>query len=75
MVQPFRFDRLQIRDDIIWKTISSILMWVIWKAQCKSVFDNVPHDAFVIIVEFWLLLIHTLCGQYKSFTENSNAIL
>ena len=24
MVQPFLFDRLQIRDDTIWKTISSI---------------------------------------------------
>ena len=31
MVQPFLFDMLQIRDDIIWKTISSILIWVIWK--------------------------------------------
>ena len=29
MVQPFQFDKLQIKDDIIWKTISSILMWVI----------------------------------------------
>ena len=26
MVQPFLFDTLQIRDDIIWKTNSSILM-------------------------------------------------
>ena len=32
MVQPFLFDKLQIRDDIIWKTISSILIWTIWKA-------------------------------------------
>ena len=29
MVQPFISDSLQFRDDIIWKTISSILMWVI----------------------------------------------
>ena len=29
MLQPFLFERLQIRDDIVWKTISSILMWVI----------------------------------------------
>ena len=32
MVQPFISDSLQFRDDIIWKTISSILMWVNWKA-------------------------------------------
>ena len=38
MVQPFLFDRLQFRDDIIWKTISSILMWVIWKAAMYTSF-------------------------------------
>ena len=52
MVQPFLIDSLQFRDDIIWKTISSILMWVIWKAQCTSIFDNATQDASVIIVEF-----------------------
>ena len=36
MVQPFLIDRLQIRDDIIWKTIPSILSWLIWKARCAS---------------------------------------
>ena len=63
-----------IRDDIIWETISSIMMWVIWKVQCTSFFDNLTHDASVIVVEFWLLLIHTLCGQYKSFTGNVDVI-
>ena len=36
MVQPFISDSLQFRDDIIWKTISSILMWVIWKVILNS---------------------------------------
>ena len=47
MVQPFISDNLQFRDDIIWKTITSILMWVIWKAQCTSIFDNATTDGFV----------------------------
>ena len=51
VVQPFLFDRLQMRDDIIWKTNSSILMWVIWKAQGVSVFDNVTHSASIIIAK------------------------
>ena len=38
-------------------------------------FDNVTHDASVIIAEIWLLLIHTLRGQYESFTSNVDAIL
>ena len=62
MVQPFISDSLQFRDDIIWKTISSILMWVIWKARCTSIFDNATQDVYVIIAEFLLLLIHTLRG-------------
>ena len=74
MVQPFISDSLQFRDDIIWKTISSVLMWVIWKARCASIFDNVTQDVAVIIAEFWLLLVHTLRGQYESFTGNADAI-
>ena len=50
-------------------------MWVIWKARCTSIFDNVTQDVVVIIVEFWLLLVHTLRGQYESFTGNADAIL
>ena len=49
-------------------------MWVIWKARCISVFDNATQDVSVIIAEFWLLLIHTLHGQYESFTGNADAI-
>ena len=52
MVHPFLIDRLQIQDEIIWKIISSILIWVIWKARCALVFDNVTHDVFAIVVEF-----------------------
>ena len=74
MVQPFTSDSLQFRDDIIWKTISSIVMWVIWKARCTSVFNNATQDVSVIIAEFWLLLIHTLHGQYESFTGNVDVI-
>ena len=48
-------------------------MWVIWKARCTSIFDN-TQDVYVIIVEFWLLLIHTLCSKYESFTGNVDAI-
>ena len=37
MVQvPFLIDCLQFRDDIIWKTISSLLMWVVLKAYIGS---------------------------------------
>ena len=74
MVQPFISDSLQFRDDIIWKRISSILMWVIWKAPCTLIFDNATQDDSVIIVEFWLILIHTLRGQYESFTGNVDVI-
>ena len=49
-------------------------MWVIWKAQCTLVFDNVTRDVYVMIVELWLLLIHTLRGQYKSFIGNAYVI-
>ena len=34
----------------------------------------ITHDAFVITIEFWLLLIHTLYGQYESFIGNVDVV-
>ena len=72
MVHLFLIDMLQIWDDINWKRTSSIL---IWKARCALVFDNVTQDVSAIILEFWLLFIHTLHGQYESFTWNNDGTI
>ena len=49
MVQHFLIDSLQFRDDIIWKTISSIPMWVIWKTRCDV------HQFFTMSLKIFLL--------------------
>ena len=42
--------------------------------ESTSIFDNITQDVSVIIVEFWLLLIHTLRGQCESFIGHIDAI-
>ena len=41
----------------------------------KDTMYNTTQDVFAIILEFWLLFIHTLRGQYESFLGNFDAIL
>ena len=46
IVQPFISDSLQFRDDIIWKTISSILMWV---GRLAHTFQQVDSESAPVV--------------------------
>ena len=57
-----------MEDNFIYSDVGDL------KGVMYIIFYNVTHDASIIIAEFWLLLIHTLCGQYESFTRNVDVI-
>ena len=70
MVQPFQFDKLQIKDDIIWKIISSILIWVIWKARCHSRCFCNNYWILVVVhsyITWWLVNMKVLYGIMMLF--------
>ena len=55
-----------LEEDKVWSTISSLVFWVLWKARCKCVFQNVKPNAVELVKEIWLMLLHTLRGQHES---------
>ena len=50
---------------VIWCTITSLALWIIWKARCDTVFNNAHIHLCTMLIEFLLLLVHTLHGQYE----------
>ena len=55
-----------LEEDKVWSTISSLVVWMLWKARCKCVFQNVKPNAVELVKEIWLMLLHTLRGQYEA---------
>ena len=52
--------------DNVWSTISSLVVWILWKARCKCVFRKVKPNAVQLVKEIWLMFLHTLRGQYEA---------
>ena len=57
--------KLIVRNKV-WSTISSFVVWVLWKARCKCVFQEVKQNVVELVRDIWFMLIHTLRGQYKA---------
>ena len=54
--------------------ISSLVVWVLWKARCKCVFQKVKQNAVELVKEIWLMLLHTLRGQYEAIIGEPDVV-
>jgi hypothetical protein len=64
-----------LEEDKVWSTISSLVVWVSWKARCKCVFQKVKQNAVELVKEIWLMLLHTLRGQYDAITGEPEVVI
>ena len=64
-----------LEEDKVWSTISSLVVWVLWKARCKCVFQKVKQNAVELVKEIWLMLLHTLRGQYEAITSEPDVVV
>ena len=55
-------------DDIFFSSL------VLWKARCKCVFHKVKPNAIELVKEIWLMLLHTLRGQYEAITGEPDVV-
>mgnify|MGYP006889224167 CR=1 FL=1 len=54
--------------------ISSLVVWVLRKARYKCVFQKVKQHAVELDKEMWLMLRHTLRGQYEAITGEPDVV-
>ena len=63
-----------LEEDKVWSMISSLVVWVLWKARCKCVFQKVKPNAVELVKEIWLMLLHTLRGQYEAIPGDPDVV-
>ena len=51
VVSPFQQPQKQVRSVQIWKTVSTITLWVLWKYQCNRLYDGVDIDLSDVLFE------------------------
>ena len=70
---PSFIPRFRTKNLVIWRTITSLALWTIWKMRCEAVFNNVHIHLSNMIIEFWLLFVHTIRGQYDDLQGSTDA--
>ena len=59
---------------VIWLTITSLALWTIWKMRCEVVFNHAHIHLSTMLIELWLLFVHTLRGQYDDLQGSVDAL-
>ena len=59
---------------VIWRTIMSLAIWILWKARCDYVFNNVHIHLNTMLIEFWMLFVHRLHGQYDDLQGSDDVL-
>ena len=71
---PSSIKRFRIKNLVIWLNITSLALWIIWKAKCDSVFNNAHIHIHTMLIELWMLFVHTLRDQYKDMQGLTNVL-
>ena len=61
---PSSIRRFRIEILVIWRIITSLALWIIWTMRCDVVFNNAHIYLHTMLIEFWMLFVHTIRGQY-----------
>ena len=71
---PSSIPRFRIKNLVIWRTITSLALWIIWKARCNFIFNNVHIHLNSMLIEFGMLFVQTLRGQYDDLQGLGEAL-
>ena len=63
-----------IHDGVVWETISSIVLWVLWTSKCRRIFQEIQWNVVDVVKEIWLTLVHTLKGEYDAIKGDSDVV-
>ena len=55
--------------------VSSLVVWVLWKARCKCVFQKIQENVVELVKEIWLMLLHTLRGKYEAIIGEPKVLI
>ena len=66
LVNPFQQPRKQVRLVQMWKTMTTITLWVLCKWHCSWLYDEVDKRLSDVLLEIWENLLAVVCSQYDN---------
>ena len=67
LVNPFQQPRKQVQSAQIWKTMTTIMLWALWKCRCNRLYDATDQRLLaVFLLEIWENLMAIVCDQYDN---------
>ena len=68
------FHGLELKIWLFGVLFTSLALWIIWKVRCDVVFNNAHIHLRTMLIEFWLLFVHTLHGQYDDLQGSTDVL-
>ena len=65
----------QMRAAHVWKIVSTITLWILWKYRCKRLYDSISPLLSDILPELWGSLLVVVRGQYDNMSSSSEIVL
>ena len=56
----------------VWNFISSLALWIIWKARCSKIYNDEDTNVVDQVKSFWELLVNIVKGEYDSYKGCGN---
>ena len=58
----------------ILKTVSTIILWVLWKYRCNRLYDGVDIHLSDVLFELWENLLAVVRGQYDNMQGSPDTV-
>ena len=66
LVNPFQQPQKHVRSAQIWKTMTTIMLWALWKCRCNWLYDVADLRLSNVLLEIWENLLTVVHGQYDN---------
>ena len=73
-ISPFQQPRKQVRATHVWKIVSTITLWILWKYRCKRRYNSIIPLLSHILSELWGSLLAVVLGQYDNMPDSSEVV-
>ena len=74
-ISLFQQPQKQVRSVEVWKTVTTVTLWVLWKCRRSRLYDATNLGPSDVLLEIWEKLLAVVCGQYDNIhgsLENVN---
>ena len=73
LVSPFQQPQKQVRSAQVWKIVTTITLWALWKCRCNGLYDAADQRLLDVLLEIWENLLVVVRGQYDNMRGSPNS--